>query len=407
MLSKIIPYLKYKYFLYFFALVAGWPCVFYLMGWLPFYKTNYIVLFVLVGVTALIKNSYRFVPKPIALIILLQIIVWLFYGVLHADTSYLTRVFLLLITLSILGIQLSYRNKFEFIKTYNFWLAFQAFAGAIGFVLVIFGLLQPISEFIQMDGRPGAFYGLFTSNAVFDGFARNAGFYDEPGSLAGWGVFALLLNKLYVDNKKIEYLLLFGLISTLSLAYFIQVAVYLFFFYKNQRKTILLPAILFLITLKGVASFNEGLDHAIFGRFAINEETGSLSGDNRSELVERTWEIFTTSPVIGVGATNLSTVVSEKEGFVGANFFVNWASDGILGVVVTYIPLLFLLKLGKHKRQYKYAFIIILLGYFQRPYTDTQLLFPLVQYTLLLFAYLDVNEYNFIEGNKSTIANGE
>jgi hypothetical protein len=365
------------------------------MGWLPFYITNYVVLFVLVGATALSKNAYRFVPKPIAIIILFQITVWLFYGLFHADTSYLTRVFLLLITLSILGIQLSYRNKFEFIKTYNIWLAFQAIAGAIGFLLVLIGLLQPISQFIEMDGRPGYFYGLFTTNAVFDGFARNAGFYDEPGSLAGWGIFALLFNKLYINNKKIEYLLFFGLISTLSMAYFIQVFAYLFFFYKNQRKKVILPAILFLLVLIRIASFNTDIDNAIFGRFTIDKQTGNLSGDNRTELLERTWKIFKTSPMIGVGATNLSTVVSDKEGFVGANFFLNWASDGILGVVVTYIPLLYLLKLGQRKRQYTYAFIIILLGYFQRPYTDTQLLYPLVFYTIFLFAYLDVNRCTF------------
>jgi hypothetical protein len=394
-------YLKYRYFLYFFALVAGWPCVFYLMGWLPFYKTNYIVLFVLVGATALIKNAYRFVPKTILVIIVFQIMVWILYAVIYIDGSYLTRVFLLLITLSILGIQLSYQNKFQFIKTYNFWLVFQSVAGAIGFVLVLVGLLQPISQFIEMDGRPGFFYGLFTTNAVFYGFVRNAGFYDEPGALACWGVFALLLNKLYIGNKKIEYLLLFGLISTLSMAYFIQAAVYLFLFYKKQRKKIFLLAIFFLLMLKGLASFNEGIDHAIFGRFAINEETGSLAGDNRLELLERCWRIFTTSPLIGVGATNLATVVAAKEGFMGANFFANWASDGILGVVITYIPLLFLLKLGKRKRQYTYAFIIILLGYFQRPYSDTVLLYPLVQYTLLLFAYLDVNKHNFIKVSKS------
>jgi len=398
-------YLKYRYFLYFFALVAGWPCVFYLMDWLPFYKTNYIVLFVLVGVTALIKNTYRFVPKTILVIIVFQIMVWLLYSLIYIDGSYLTRVFLLLITLSILGIQLSYRNKFEFIRTYNFWLVLQTVAGAIGFVLVLLGLLYPISQFIQMDGRPGYFYGLFTTNAVFDGFIRNAGFYDEPGALAFWGIFALLLNKLYVDNKKIEYLLLFGLISTLSMAYFIQVFAYLFFFYKNQRQKVIFPAILFLLVLIGIASFSEGLDNAIFGRFTVDEQTGTLSGDNRLDLMERCWRIFTTSPMIGVGATNLATVISNKEGFVGANFFVNWASDGILGVVVTYVPLLFLLILGQRKRQYKYAFIILLLGYFQRPYTDTQLLYPLVLYTILLFAYLDVYNYNFKQVSNSIFNN--
>ncbi|ANQ47872.1 O-antigen ligase domain-containing protein [Flammeovirga sp. MY04] len=391
MFKAIIPYLKLRYFLYFFALVAGWPCVFYLMGWLPFYKTNYILLFVLTGVVTLSKFTFRFVPKIITFIILLQILVWTFYSLFHIDSSYLTRVFLLIITFSILGLQLNYKNKFEFINVYNYWLAFQAIAGSIGFILVIFGLLKPISVFIEMDGRTGYFFGLFTTNAAFEGFSRNAGFYDEPGALAFWGVFALLLNKLFINNKKIEFLLLFGLISTLSMAFFIQVTIYLFLFYKKQRKKILLPLILFILVLKGLASFNEGLDSAIFGRFTVNEETGTFAGDNRSELMERCWRIFKTSPVTGVGATNLATVVSAKEGFVGANFFTNWASDGIIGVVVTYMPLLLLLIIGQRKRQYKYAVLIIFLGYLQRPYTDTQLLYPLTLYTLLLFAYLDVN----------------
>lgn len=391
----LTTYLKYRYLLYFFSLVAGWPCVFYLMGWLPNYKINYIVLFALVGAATLLKKSYRFVPQTIINIILFQIIGWLLYAAIYMDSAYLTRVFYLVITLNILGIQLSYRNKLEFIRTYNFWLTVQVVAGTLGFVLVLTGLLQPISEFIQMDGRPGYFYGLFTTNSVFDGFIRNAGFYDEPGALAFWGIFALLLNKLYINNKKIEYLLLFGLISTVSMAYFIQVAAYLFFFYKKQRKKVIILVILFIVVLKGIASFNTELDNSIFGRFEIDKETGTLVGDNRSELMERSWWIFAKSPVIGVGATNLVNTISDKVGFVGANFFTNWASDGILGVVVTYIPLLYLLKLGKRKRQYTYVFIIILLGYLQRPYTDTQLLYPLVQFTLLLFAYFDVKKYNF------------
>ena len=252
-----------------------------------------------------------------------------------------------------------------------------------------------------MDGRPGTFYGLFTTNAVFDGFIRNAGFFDEPGSLAGWGILALLLNKLFINNKKIEFLLLFGLISTLSMAYFIQVTAYLYFFYKKQRKRILLPVILFILILIGISSFNEGISNEIFGRFTINQKTGFLNGDNRYDLLEKCWRIFTTSPIIGKGATNLVTNITNTEGFLGANFFLNWASDGIIGVVVTYIPLMFLLKLGQSKKEYTYASIIIFIGFLQRPYTDSILLYPLILFTLILFAYLDVNGKNFIRLSKS------
>lgn len=391
MIKKILKYLKFRFFLYFFAMVAGWPCVFYLMGWIPNYKVNYYVLFVIAGAYALGKNMISHVPPTIKNMIYLQIFVWGFYSVIYFDAAYFTRIFLLLTTLFLLGAQLHFKDKLEFVKAYNFWLLFQAVAGCIGFVLVLGGALQPLSYFIEMDGRTGAFYGFFTTNAIFDGFIRNAGFYDEPGAMAFWGMNALVMNKLYVNNKKVEYLLVIGLISTLSLAYWIQLAIYLFFFYKTQRIKLLFGGLLVFSIMKGLASIDEGIDTAIFGRMKVDKQTGQLEGDNRTILMERCMRIFQSSPIIGVGATNLVTKVSAKEGFVGANFFANWASDGIVGAFITYVPLLYLFFLGRYKKKYLYCSVILLVGYQQRPYTETQLLYPLVQYTILMFAYIEVH----------------
>ncbi|MDC3252263.1 hypothetical protein OAU18_00925 [Schleiferiaceae bacterium] len=246
-----------------------------------------------------------------------------------------------------------------------------------------------------MDGRQGYFYGLFTTNAVYDGFIRNAGFYDEPGALAFWGMYALLLNKLFVDNKKIEYLLLFGLISTLSLAYFIQVFMYLVFFQKMERKIVVTRVLIFSLVLFGVSVMSEGLSDAIFGRISIDNETGRFAGDNRSELFIRTYGLFLRAPFMGLGATHLITTISFQEGFVGGNFIFNMAADGVLGSLVTYLPLMYLFWLGKRRKEYTYAAIIILTGYLQRPYTDTVLLYPLSQYTLILFAHLECNKREF------------
>ena len=189
MLKLITTYFKFKYLLYLFAFIAGWPCVFYLMNWLPHYTVNYVILFVFAVAAALIKNAYKRLPKAILAIFLVQIFFWSCFSLYHGDETYFTRIFLLIITLSILAIQLTYRDKFEFIKTYNFWLTFQAFSGSIGFILVVFGFLSPLKQFIEMDGRAGYFYGLFTTNAVFGSYARNAGFYDEPGALRVLGCF--------------------------------------------------------------------------------------------------------------------------------------------------------------------------------------------------------------------------
>ena len=63
MRNLLKPYLKYRYLLYFFSFVAGWPCVFFLLGWLPHYTVNYIILFLLVFLFILAKGKSK-VPPP-------------------------------------------------------------------------------------------------------------------------------------------------------------------------------------------------------------------------------------------------------------------------------------------------------------------------------------------------------
>jgi len=365
---------------------------------LPHYKVNYIVLFVVAVTVASFRDAYHRVPRTIVLMILLQVIIWILYSVFYFDASYLTRVFILLITFSMLGIQLSYNDKREFIRLYILWLVLQSVAGFLGFWLVLSNLLSPISQFTEMDGRPGSCFGLFTTNAVFENYIRNAGFYDEPGSLACWGIFALLFNKLFVHSRIMEFLLLASLTLTFSMAYFIQASFYLFLFYRSRVKFIMVVVVIFALFLIGLSSLNEDIDAAIFGRFLLDQDSGTLQGDNRSDLMSGAWKIFISSPIVGVGATNLM-LFSGNVGFVGANFFENLASDGLLGSLVTYVPLFFLLYLGKYRREYAYSFIVLLLGYLQRPYSDTLLLYPLLQYTIILFAYLDVrnNYFKFVQ----------
>lgn len=382
-----------RYLLYLFSFLAGWPCVFYLMGWLPHYTTGYMILFAIAAIFVFFRNQYR-LPMPITGLFIVQIAVWLVYVAIHRlDTSYYTRILMLLITYLFLELQMTYGRK-EFIKTYNFWLVFQAVAGTIGFLLVLFGILEPIFEFREMDKRWGYCFGLFTTNTYYDGFVRNAGFYDEPGALAFWGMYALIINKLFVNNRKVELLLIFGLISTLSMAYFIQLAFYMWFFYKGKRKEFITYIIAFVIALKLVGSFGEQIDDAIYGRFEYNEKLEKIEGDNRSELMEICWKLFKESPIIGHGANHLIEISVQRREFVGANAFTGLATDGILGQIVYWSPLIFLFFLGKKDRRFVWAGLVLLLGFMQRPYDGTQLLYPLMTFTIVLQAYLSVKDNN-------------
>lgn len=387
MLEKIKICLNFRSFLYFFSFVAGWPCVFYLMGWLPHYTVNYLLLFVLASFFVVLKNEYR-VPRPIAILLVLQIVTWGIYSVIHDfDTSYFTRILMLSITYMFLEMQMSGEHD-GFIKTYNTWLVFQAVAGTIGFLLVVVGILQPIFEFREMDGRPGYFFGLFATNTYFDGLVRNAGFYDEPGALAFWGIYALLINKLFVNNKRVEILLIIGLISTLSLAYFIQITIYAFFFYKDKMRKLISYSIAFVLVLVVISSFNERLDNAIFGRLEYDEERGTIKGDNREKMTKICWELFKESPIVGQGASNLIEVSQKRRVFVGANPNLTLACDGIVGQLIVWSPFFFLLALGRYEKKYGWTFWILIVGFLQRPYDGTQLLYPLMSFTIVLQAYL-------------------
>ncbi len=389
MLNKLYPYLNFRYCLYFFAFIAGWPCVLFLMGWLPHYTINYLLLFVFAAFFVVIKNEFR-LPSPIILLLVLQVAVWGIYSVIHGlDTSYFTRILLLCITYLFLEMQLS-GECLGFVKTYNSWLVFQAIAGSIGFTLVLTGILQPIFEFRELDMRPGYFFGLFTTNTYFDGLIRNAGFYDEPGALAFWGMYALIINKLFVDNKKVETLLIFGLISTLSLAYFIQITAYVFFFYKDKFRKIFSYIATFLCVLILISSFNERMNRAIFGRMEYDKETGQFSGDNRSKMTKVCWDLFKSSPMVGQGARHLIEISQERRVFVGANANFTLACDGLIGQIIVWSPFFLLLRLRRYDKKYGWAFWILILGFLQRPYDGTQLLYPLMSFTIVLHAYLQV-----------------
>ena len=387
MIESIKSYISFENAIYFFALIAGWPCVFFLLGWLPNYQINYLALFAVCSIFVLFHRG-GIVPSPISNCIIFQVVGWFFYSMIHFDSSYYTRIFLLAITFLLLRIQSNSHDWKGLARVYNGWLSLQIVCGTLGVILVLIGILHPIYRFIELDGRPGYFFGLFTTNTYIGGLVRNAGFFDEPGALAFWGMFAILINKICFDNKLIEAVLIIGLVSTASVAYFIQLALYLLVFYRKKTWKLILLVTLIYIALRIVSSSNQDMYNAIFGRFQFDETTGSFAGDNRSMLFRRCWDIFCDYPIFGIGARTLaSPEIAQSYGFVGANFFLNWASDGLIGAFITYAPLYLIFKFGRHDEKFASIWLIIIVGMLQRPYDSTQLLYPLMTYTIAFLIY--------------------
>ena len=401
MLAKIKQHLTYRYFLYFYALTASWPCVLSFMGWFPPSKTGMMIIAILSVLYAL-KLRGR-VPSAIKTIFIVQLGTFFIYSFIHSDNSYITRCVVLITAYCLIVVQAK-RPKLEFVNTNIFWLTLQAAMGGIGFVLTLIGILKPLSTFIEFDGHVGQFYGLYTTTVALDGMFRVAGFFDEPGAFAFWGFIALLFNKLYFDNKKVEIILMIGLISTLSMAYFIQLPIYIFLFYRKRFGKMILPVILFFIILKGVASLSPQFNQAIFGRFQVDKSTGKLEGDNRTEHGEFCKEIWLQSPVIGVGGNKVIKISLQKGEFAGSNPYTFLATDGVVGYVVLLLPLFYMFYLGRKKRKYTYVGILLALGLLQRPYDPTQLLYPLIFLTICFEGYREIYRFSSVRISKIEMA---
>lgn len=307
------------------------------------------------------------------------------YALIHDDTSYITRIVFSLTAFFFIYSLLQNRSFLSFIKFNTVLVTVQAILACIAFVLFFIGFIRIGSSFVSVDGRDCFSFGLSFSNMVMASIGRMSGYFDEPGALAFWGVYALLFNALFIKNKIIEYGLIIGLISTLSMAYFIQLAMYLLFF-KSKNLKMLLPfaIVLFVGTTIIINSQNDNyLYRLTFERF----ENAANGKSSRTELAELAHSYFLQSPLIGNGAKKIDSVE-----YMNDNPYEIPAKDGILGTISIYLPLL-IVFIGCKNTNVRFAVVILLVGYLQRPFHIN------LMHYLILYSFFIACEYTY--GRKS------
>ena len=234
------------------------------------------------------------------------------------------------------------------------------------------------------------FYGITTTNAIIGNIPRIAGYFDEPGAFAQWGVYALVLNKISPKyNRKIEVLLIIGLIVTFSMAYFIQLVVYLLLFSFSRIKKFI-P--IFIILIVGVfAAYKyipEDTDLYLL-TFKRLEMSGGQLETNRDDAADVAKAYFKESPVFGKGYSSLV----EKGTYFYDNPYETLASSGIVGTFALYLPLIIIL-LRYRKNGAWQAVAILAIGYLQRPF-HIQYIHYLMMYLLFLLCYY-INKPNLL-----------
>lgn len=336
----------------------------------------YTILFLILYITQ--RKKLLKIPKYIQIIIIAQIITWVLYFLIHADTSYISRVLFILLSFFSLSILLFEGSIVQFVKTYNWIIATMAIAGLPVFFLFALGLIQPLLIFNNLDGREAGFFGLTCSNAFTAGICRVAGFFDEPGAFAFWGIYALIINKLFINCKTVEIFLIIGLMTTLSAAFFVQLFMYVIFFYtRSIKQIIVIVSVLFAC---GFLAYSTLGDNEQLAYLTVERFEGGQIRSTRNELSKDAKKLFIENPIVGIGAKRLREI-----GYFDDNPYEIPAKDGIIGFVIIYLPLLVILKrYGRKNIDLVLGVIILFAGYMQRPLHINELhFFMLYLFTIL------------------------
>lgn len=380
MLNKI----KYNlgYILVFLFLLVSPPFVFQLFPGMPSWQILYIIVFPPLVFYA-IGHKLSLFHNRIRMITIIWCLGWLFFLIFHQDGIYLSRIAMAIISGVVLSLILSLGIK-KFCKIYIFLITTMAVAGTIAFFVVFLFGLSPVFSYENVDGKIGYFFGLSCTNSYLEytNIFRYSGFFDEPGAMGLWGLYAILLNKLLFDNKIIEIILIFCLIFTFSIGFYVSIALYLFLFYFNlkNKKMILSLVILFI----GVFSFilsNDTFYRMTLGRFTYDKSTGTIVGNNRDTQQENATKYFFENPLLGVGAEN-AVKMAERGVDINDNIMTPFAKDGLIGMFLIYYPF-FSACLKRHENKTaRNCLWVFALTFFHRAVTFT--VYNLVMYMILL-----------------------
>jgi hypothetical protein len=334
------------------------------------------------------KNNIKIGDKYILGIVLAQVLFSLVYALFHDDVLYITVgihsiLFLIvfLFVVNFIGIKMIARPL----------LAMFVIIGCLAILAVILslsGVLSPISSFYNPDGRVSYNYILTFSNAVFDfeGFSivRPAGFFDEPGKLALYITYALIINKLLNWSKKAEWVFIIAGLFTMSLAFFITLAFYLVFFYLNKKKFISFIIIIsifssgavYLINNKDSTEKLSALYKYTLLRIELSDDEDKIiKGDSRTKLVNEALQVFSENKIFGYGR---SKSIIDYESLSG-NIIAPLAVDGIIGLFFIYLPVFYMLiksvqpyrSMKNYKKYFNFiaikSVLIISMQYLQRP----------------------------------------
>ncbi|MCV9931275.1 oligosaccharide repeat unit polymerase [Flavobacterium sp. LS1R47] len=360
------------------------PWIFYRWPGHPYKILTFICLVFFILLLSIKKNKLA-MPRQIIFLLFVQIAFYFLMLIYHSDVANFNLI-VQLISFLITILYIKYFLGFElFVKSFIYIVLITG----IGGVLVFFThLLIGVTPFFVVSyGTDNSFFlGLTTTNIFIDvgsiRMMRFAGFFDEPGTFGLYALYAIILNKVYFKNVKIEFLLILITIFTFSVAFYFAITVYVFFFYFNKKNIGGFFAFFSILILFYVILINfdspivDKINEMSFSR--LEETSTDFSNSNRGELVVNDFKLFSESPILGVGYSNPK--------ISGSNFFSIFARFGIIGSIFYYLLFIYLFwAIIKIKSFYYFKFFVVLLISLMHRPEFSSLLSLLIFYCLIYF----------------------
>ena len=256
----------------------------------------------------------------------------------------------------------------------------------LSYLAVLVGVFHPIRTIPPLNGLKDinySVYPLFLLSPSGAPVVRFFGPFDEPGVVGTYCAILLCIEKFRISGIKNLILLVSGLIS-LSLFFYVIVALYLAFYYAYSKRSILksLAFIALSAMIFTVITTNPYLYDHIGSRFAFDSDTGRLAGDNRFDAAKQTFYLadLVQSNRLWLGYDNKAILSDDIAG--SSSYVVIIIYYGLLAAL---LYLLFFVFYGiKFKRDWV-SFALYLVVCYGTMYQRPNVFEPLM---IFLFVYL-------------------
>ena len=340
----------------------------------------------------LLKQKFRVFNKTIIFIIFLQASFQFSASLWFQDFSYLLEGVQTLITLIFLVYIFTFFTLENIVDILVKLICVFTILAALGFVSAALNITPLISSYDIWANKTLYFYGPTVSAAIYSvkgvTLIRASGFFDEPGQLAFFIIHALVLNRIWKHNKKIELILILGGFATTSLAFIISLALYYLVCYSIKYKKLTIIFCLLIVMISGsltyfhsdsslVTFIQRRYLYRIFdpksNKIIIHEKNSRFSSfENGKELLKKNF-------FLGVGLSKREKLVEENK-FGGTSIMNFLVGFGVVGSLILYLHVFYMLFFSVKLQNIQFILLILILflNYFQRPGVNALLVYTFI-----------------------------